>query len=110
MRTAMVLVGLMLPWAALGQVELMCHALADYGLTSAALARQERAGKIARAAADEIMADMYDPSGTTGIALMALMRRVRAEADQSEERPNDFATGLMQRCLRARANADLFLR
>ena len=94
---------------AFGQVELICHALADYGLTSAALAKQERAGRLPRDAADEILADMYDPQGQNQGRLTVLLIRVRMEADQATGRPNDYATDLMRRCVAARGNPDGFL-
>lgn len=88
-----------------------CMQIADYALTSAALAKQVSAGKIVRETATEILRDMYGPpEGAEGQQATAkLLARVRAEADKSSAEPARFAVELYQRCAMFGGLPDLFL-
>lgn len=95
--------------AAYAAHEGLCVGLADYGITAAALAKQERAGRISRPVADAVLSDMYDSSRTNPPQVNALYARVRNAADTTRSEPNEFAQQLLDKCIAVGGNPDLFL-
>ncbi len=87
----------------------VCNGLADYGITAAALAKQERAGKLEPAARAQILADMYFPDAVPSRELAAIVARIERAARSTRLSPAEFANDLVRRCMGAGGNPDLFL-
>ena len=87
----------------------VCDGLGDYAITAAALAKQEKAGRLTHETLEAVLVDMYFPEDAPSPALASVLERIRNLAAGTRMEPSVFATDLVERCVRARAIPGLFL-